>query len=58
MGFDAGSGLGGGFDAGSRLGGGDCKLSLFKWEIQHLLKSMGFDAGSGLGGVDEQLPPG
>ena len=47
-----------GFDAGSRLGGGDRKPSLFKWEIQHLLKSMGFDAGSGLGGVDEQLPPG
>ena len=33
-------------------------LVFFKWEIQHLLKSMGFDAGSGLGGVDEQLPPG
>ena len=36
-----------GFDAGSRLGGGDSKPGLFKWEIQHLLKSMGFDAGSG-----------
>ena len=34
------------------LGGGDWKPSLFKWEIQHLLKSMGFDAGSRLGGGD------
>ena len=39
------------------LGGGDWKPSLFKWEIQHLLKSMGFDAGSRLGGVDEKSPP-
>ena len=38
------------------LGGGDWKPSLFKWEIQHLLKSMGFDAGSRLGGVDEKSP--
>ena len=30
--------------------------SLFKWEIQHLLKSMGFDAGRGLRGVDEKSP--
>ena len=42
-----------GFWCWQPLGGGDWKPSLFKWEIQHLLKSMGFEAGSGLGGVDE-----